>query len=329
VFAEIVNGDNGTWTTAHLFTGTADSRSQDWTPRAATRQTVLIASDQTKVWARYNAAEQPPVGAGETVAARVHRIVNFFAWPGTVIDPPGGSSRTEAATTLAQPGWELLNRAIDDELGVVFFTTDGALRWVNRETWLTTPPPRIALGCEAVSAGAHDVLTDATPANVDYQLRNDVFAANSGGTQQHVRSLASVDRFGPYGYSRTDLGLNSDQQAAEWAALVVQLYAFPQIAIEDVTISPAIDQRSWEVFATVLGWAWWTDIARIVWAPPDLPEHVIDGEARVVGVQHTIDRHRWEIVWSLIAAGLLGESGVVFTMGPHANDHLDTGFVLG
>jgi hypothetical protein len=79
----------------------------------------------------------------------------------------------------------------------------------------------------------------------------------------------------------------------------------------------------------VLGLEWITDLVRVVWAPPDRPADVIDGLSRVVGVTHTVTRTEWEVEWQLIDASTLAYAGVVFTLGPHTNDRLDAGFVLG
>ena len=89
---------------------------------------------------------------------------------------------------------------------------------------------------------------------------------------QSAVSDSSVDRYGSYEYKRTDLGLNDDAQAADWAEYVVVLYAYPQIALSDVTMRPAIADRSWEVWDGVLGLTMVTDLVRIVWAPPDRPD---------------------------------------------------------
>lgn len=328
VFAQVVNGADGTWHQYPIFTGTADLWAEDWVPHPWNREATLIATDGTKTWARYDKPEQAPVGGGETVTQRVHRLVDYFAWGGVVDDPAGGSTRTLAATTLAQPGWELLNRALDDELGVCYFTPAGHLRWINREAAQAAAPARIHLGCQTVDPAAHDVLADANPQKFDLQLRNDVYAANTGGTQQHATSAASVERYGPYQYQRTDLGLASDAQAAQWATQLVALYAFPQVGIDDVELLPALDPASWTVWATVLDFALYTDVATITWAPPDLPDHTITGDVRVVGWKHAITRHRWAVTWNTVAVRPLNQAGVVFTMGPHPNDRLDAGYVL-
>jgi hypothetical protein len=261
------------------------------------------------------------------VGQRIHRIVDFYGWEGEVVDPPGGSLVTLQATTLAQSSWELLNRATDDEIGYVYFDTDGRLRWINRQAWSTMAAPVITFGCDE-DPQHFDVLTDAQPSTLDLQMRNQVFAARAGGTTQTARSQSSVDKYGQYDYKRTDLGLASDVQAAQWAEYVVVLYAYPQISLSDVTALPAITERSWEAWSGVLGIVMVTDLVRILWAPPDRPDDVIDAVSRVVGYAHRIDFKQWEVQWQLVAASSLQFSGSVFTMGPHAQDRLDAGYVM-
>jgi len=325
VFAEVVNPTTAAVTQHWLFTGTADSWQQDWTTAPSSRQTTMIATDVTKRFARYDRPEQPAQGAGDTVQQRVHRIVDFFGWVGTVIDPTGGGVRTLAATTLAQSAWELLQRTLDDELGFAYFTPRGELRWLKRDVWFTIGAPFVTLGCDV----GFDVLVDATPTALDRQMRNAVFAARVGGTSQQSVSQASIDKYGQYDYNRTDLGLADDTQVSTWTSLVLQLYAYPQSTLADVTMQPRLAAQPWACWRDVLNTKAVTDPCRVVWAPPDHPSHVIDTTNRVVGFKHAITRHAWEVTWQLIAANPASSAGQIFHMGPHAQDRLDSGFVLG
>jgi hypothetical protein len=329
VFAEVIADPAAatpTVTTHYLFTGTADSWGEEWTPRPNRRHAVLIASDATKTWTRYDRPEQPPEGEGDTVAQRVTRLVDYYGWLGTV--EHGAGTVTLQATTLASAGWELLNRTLDDELGTVYFTPAGALRWLGRATWDRDPDPVATFGCDSIDADAFDVLVDASPSSVDTQLRNSIYAARSGGTTQTAVSESSVAKYGPYEYKRTDLGLATDAQAAEWATHVLQLYAWPQITLDDVTMRPALAPQSWECWAVVLGIEWVADAVRVLWAPPDFPDRVVDVLARVVGTVHNVTRTEWETEWVLVNADPIGLAGVVMHAGPHAQDRLDAGFVL-
>jgi hypothetical protein len=327
VFAEVVDGDLGTVTTHYLFTGTADSWQQDWTTRPNNRETKLVASDATKMLARLDRPEQPAVGAGDTTSQRVHRIVDFFGWVGTVIDPPAGGTVTLQATTLAQSAWELLNRTLDDELGYVYITAKGELRWLGRSTWSTSVPPSLTLGCGIV--GGYDILIDATPSALDRQMRNAVYAARAGGVAQSVVSASSIDRYGRYDYTRTDLGLADDSQAANWATTVVTMYAYPQVTLDDVTMRPDVDPKSWKPWRSILALTPVTDIVRVHWSPPDIPTgHVVDVNSRVFGITHTITRAVWEVKWQLVNSRPAALAGAVFTMGPHPQDRLDSNFVM-
>lgn len=326
-FTEVVDGTTGEWERFYLFVGTADSWAEDWTANPYERRCELIATDVTKMFVRMDRPEQPLVGEGDDVGQRIHRIVDFYGWEGEVIDPPGGSLVTLQATTLAQSSWELLNRATDDEIGYVYFDTEGRLRWINRQAWSTVSQPVITFGCHE-DAQIFDVLTDAQPSTLDLQMRNQVYASRSGGTTQIARSQSSINRYGQYDYKRTDLGLADDTQAGEWAEYVVVLYSYPQISLSDVTALPALAANSWEVWPGVLGITMVTDLVRILWAPPDRPDDVIDALSRVVGYSHRIDYKKWEVQWQLVAASSLQFSGSVFTMGPHAQDRLDAGYVM-
>jgi hypothetical protein len=329
-FAEVVNGDDGTWQRHYLFVGTADSWGEDWTPNPMERTCQLLATDITKQFVRMDRPEQPPVGAGDNVGQRIHRLVEFFDWPGEVVDPAGGSAIILQATTLAQPAWELLNRTTDDEIGYLYFDTQGRLVWINRQAWSTVSDPVLEFGCPYLDGGTgFDVLTDAAPSTLDLQMRNNVYASRAGGAMQQALSQASIDRYGGYEYKRTDLGISTDIQVAEWAEYVVVLYAFPQISLSDVTMQPSLIARSWEVWNGVLGITMVTDLVSIKWAPPDRPDDIIHAISRVVGHSHRISRGQWETQWQLVAANSLQFSGSVFHMGAHAQDRLNAGFVLG
>jgi hypothetical protein len=325
VTCEVVNPADSTITKYWLFTGTADSWQQDWTPQPSTRQTTLVATDVTRQFVRMDRPEQPAVGAGDTTKARVQRIVTFFGWLGTILAPAGNGAATLQATTLAQSAWELLNRTLDDELGYVHFTTKGELRWLDRSVWFTKTAPVVTLGCDV----GYDVLTDATPSSIGWQIRNAVYAARTGGTTQTATSPPSIDRFGQYDYTRTDLGLNDDTQVDKWADVVVQLYAYPQVTLDDVTFQPAIADQPWQAWKDILAVQQVSDIVRVHWAPPDIPDHARDISSRVVGYQHKITRTQWEMQWNLTAADPMSRLGAIFTIGPDPQDRLDSNFVLG
>jgi hypothetical protein len=327
VFAEVVDADTGAITREWLFTGTADSWGEDWTPHPRERVAVLTASGAAKRLVKSKQPEtDPPVGAGDTTEQRVQRILDWAEWLGGVV--PGAGVVTHAATALDADGWELLQSTLDDELGFVYVDAEGVVRWIGRHAWFTLGEPVLALGC---GEGLHDVLLDASPSAIDTQIRNRIFAGRDGSDVVAVEvSEASISRYGRYDYDRTNLGVETDAQAAAWGLDLLQLYAMPQVALADVTFRPGIDPRSWELWPQVLAVAFVTDLVRVLWAPADRPADApIDALVRVVGFHYAITRSAFEITWQTVDAEALAYSGMIFTLGPHAHDRLDAGFVLG
>lgn len=327
VFTEVVNGDDGSWTRRWLFTGTADSWAEDWTTRPQTRQCTLTATDTVKTFSSFHRpALTTAVGAGDTTQQRIARVATEVGFTGTIEDGVGVT--THAATDFDTDGWEEMSHSLTGELGYVHFTGDGHLRWVGRDAYFdSTSPPVLALGCDPAM---WDVLVDASPSPIDRQIRNAVFGQRPGGAVQSAMSTASIRKYGRYDFTRTDLDLATDAQVATWVTTVLQKYAYPQVSLNDLTMRPSIAARSWDCWKQVLAVRMVSDLVRVHWVPPDRPDDApIDTVARVVGVQHTVTRHAWEVRWQLVDASALLYSGLLFTMGPHANDRLDAGFVLG
>jgi hypothetical protein len=304
------------------FTGTADSWLEPWTPNRAKRQCRLVASDAVKDLVALDRGEQPAVGAGDTVDQRIARICTYYGWNGPrVLD---ASTVTLQATTLAQSAWELIQRATDDEIGYTFLDAGGTLRFYNRARWQASPPPAIAVGCTPtpITPAPYDVVVAAEAGPLDLHIRNAVYATRVGGTQQIARAQASIDRYRERGYKRTDLGVASDPQAADWANYVVGLQAWPITQLQSATLRPALDPTSW---LPVLSVNYMTDRARVLWTPPDDPTTTYDTTARVLGVADRVTYRRWELTWQLTQAQILSRT---WHLGAHRFDRLDDGNVL-
>lgn len=328
-FCEVVNALDGTWQRIMLFTGTADSWSEQWQLHPSDRQCELVATDSTKAWANF---DRPPVaaaGAGDTTAARIARIATYYGWVGPI--DAGTSAVTLQATTFDGQGWELLNRTMDDELGSIYFDRNGHLRWVGRNVWLNPGSPIVFIGCpppgDPLAASFHDIVSDAQPASLDAQMRNDIYGQRVGGAVVHVTSVQSINRYGRYGYTKDDLKVENDVQVGQWCTDLLQVDAYPRQALESVTLHPAIDPQSWKAWADVLLVKFASDIARISYIPPDDPTHKTDMGARIGGFEFDITYSEWTVLWHLIDAQFFAAANV-FTMGPDEADRLDSGFVL-
>lgn len=318
IWAEVLTGSS-TITTYWLHTGTVDSWSEEWEPSPTKRRAIVTSSDAVKDLVALDRGEQPPVGAGDTTAQRVDRILTYYGWSGTRnLD---SSTVTEQATTLAQSAWELISRAADDEIGMIWVSPDGVLQMRNRATWTQTPAPVLSVGC-APTLGLWEIAVDAQVSAAGRLFKNAAYVTRTGGTQQIVRSDTSIQLYGERDLKRTDLGHSADSVTATWGAFIVSLIGWPRARVETISLAPGLVPASW---TDVLGVDLVTDRIAVHWQPADASESV-DAVGRAVGIDHTIQRHGWEVTFSMALADVYGR---VLHWGTHPYDQLTRGNVYG
>jgi hypothetical protein len=284
-----------------------DTWQEDWELHKTEREAKVVASDAVKTLVNLDWGEQPAVGAGETVTQRINRILTHYGYTGSKnLDT---SAITLQATTLAVSAWELLGRSTDDELGFTWIDRLGVLQFRNRNTWKVLSPPVFTVGCP----GGYDSVIDAE-VQASGDMRNAIYASNTGGTTQVARSEDSITLYGTHGYKRTDLGMQNDGQAGAWATFLLQVNGYPRPHIQSVTLRPVFTPAMWP---ELLGLRLIQDRLRVQWQPPGEP--LIDAIGRVLGIDHSITRASWETEVSLTMADVFAR---VFHWGTHPNDRL-------
>jgi len=348
-FAEVINNPVNTANPGlvryPLFTGTADRWSTNWTRWPGERTAELVATDTTKQFVKFDQPEQPPQGAGDPVLPRLQRIATFFGWTGTIDGAGGGSTTTLQATTLAQSGWELFNRTLDDDLGFGWFApTQPSATWQPSfmvafgGIWSVAPTVAIDIGCQpdgVTSPHYYDIAVDTVPLGFDAQLRNAVYASRTGGTMQTVRNASSITKFGEQSLQRTDLGLQTDTQVIAWAQTLVNWGGYPHTTLESITLQPQVEPVAadtttgpWSAFKPLLFFST-TLVTRAVHVVFDeAPDYTADVVVRVCGVKHSVTPYEWLVELQTVPASVVPDT-VTFTMGPDARDRLDAGFLLG
>jgi hypothetical protein len=311
VWAEVLVNTT-TVDTFRIFTGTVDTWQEDWAFHKADRQARVEASDHTATLVNLDWGEQPDQGTGDTVDERIERILDHYGYLGA--RDLDASTITLQATTLAQSAWELIGRAVDDELGFVWFDREGTLQFRNRDVWRTRPTPVLTIGCP----DGHDAVVDAD-VSASGPMRNLINAAATGGTTQTARSDESIALYGVHGHKRTDLGLQTDTQAGAWAEFLIQVSGFPRATLDIATLKPAFTPAMWPA---LLDLKLVTDRVHVQWQPPGEP--LIESTGRVASVAHTITRHTWEVDLGFAMADIFNR---VLHWGRHPNDRLNSAYV--
>lgn len=282
-------------TTETMWSGVVDSVDLDYT--SVTWSTVTFRCVDGVAWLQ--AADLPelttPVGEGDTVAARITRILDRVGWPAEARDLDPITANTLQASTLAQPAWADILLAADSDAGYVWFDRSGRL--VYRTRGAIPAEPSLTFSSSATTAGKDFVAVTIT--RDVQQVYNSVSLARSGGTAVTVEDVDSQAVIGQVrGYSRSDLVCQTDENVADVAQWVVGTCADLITRVEEITIAPPADTdllavgEWWDLLRLEVG-----DVVRVVHATPDGRD--VDVEAVVRGMEWRAGVRSFELKVSL------------------------------
>jgi hypothetical protein len=257
----------------------------------------LTATDATKVLSDFDrVALGTAVGDDELSGARVHRVLDSVNWPIGQRDIDAGQS-TLQATTLDRSGWEELLKVQDSEIGQVFVDARGYVvfrdRYANmNDAGSTTVQAAFGDDVGELPFVDHEIINDHS------SLANVVRIAVVGGAQQTAEDTLSVQQYLTHTFERTDLILQNDDDAADYAAFVLTMSKDPELRFDSLKIQGSDDDALWEhILGREFG-----DLITLTRRPPGGgPE--VSRECYIIGVQHEVPGpNEWRTTWALQTA---------------------------
>lgn len=293
-----------------IFLGYADSWQLNWSD-SEWATTTLVATDGFKILGNFDPLEVAAVGAGEDSGARINRILDNAGWPTLDRDIDVGDS-TMQATNLSQNALTELKLVADSELGDVFMTREGYVRFRRRTAYLEdteATTAQIWLDDQTPYTDPSQRSYAATAIAYDVDLiRNIANIGRSGGTVQTVQNATSIATYLNQSYTRQDLLLETDAECLDQANWIVSRNSDPELRFNSVTLEMVggndASRLLWDTALNIeLGAR-----VRIVKRPPGGGSS-IDRYAWVIGINHTISNPRmggganWTIEFLLADVG--------------------------
>ena len=268
-------------TTEVVWVGVVDSVDLDYA--SVTYSTVRFACVDGVAYLQ--AADLPelstPVGAGDTVAARITRILDRVGWPAAARDLDPVTANTLQATTLAASAWADILLAADSDSGYVWFDRQGRL--VYRTRGAIPASPSLTFSSSATTAGKD--FEAVTITRDVQQVYNSVSLARKDGTAITVEDVDSQALIGQVrGYARSDLVCETNTDVENVASWIIGTSSDLLTRVEEITLSPPADTdllaegEWWELLRLEMG-----DVVRVVHATPDGRE--VDVNAVVRGLE--------------------------------------------
>jgi hypothetical protein len=298
---------NGQW--RDLWRGFADS--WDIThPSPTFSQATVACTDAQKVFGSKNrAALGAPVGEGELSGARVNRIADSAGWPvrDRLIDV--GKSALQGTTLEGDPWTELL-LVQDTELGEIYIDPTGKLVFKDRHAILTEPLSTTSQAIFGRSGQSGELpYVSLQPAYDDEDIRNVIRIARAGGAQQEARDADSIAAYLEKTYERTDLLMQTDDEALSYAKFLLSQSKDAQVRFTQITVDPAAQPA--DLWAHVFGRDF-GDRVTIRSRPPGVG--LVERDVFIRGIAGSYAGiNRLQVTWTLQpaakATGLVWDSG--------------------
>ena len=217
-----------------IFTGRADNWVQAfalWADETVT----LIAADALEEWSRFNGDAQAEQGEGDTVKDRLERIADLMAWDRALLESDVGQTLLQE-TTLAQPALQMALLAANSEGGWLFADKHGIIQFYSRSrSW--TPED---VGPVWYISDDDDAVLPYDGMVIQYsaeKVRNDLFIAGAGLTQQRAVNEESVALYGRKTWSRNDLIMQNQDELVQLGATYLAYWSVPDIEFSPVSFS--------------------------------------------------------------------------------------------
>ena len=300
-------------TTYNLWSGFADG----WLPATVTyeggyAELTVAGTDAFKVLAGITLATVAAEGGGAATGARVKDILSRAGWYTSaerLLISAGNS--TLQATTLGADPLCLMQIAVDSEIGQLYVNGAGAVVFRARRDLVTDTRSNTVqavfgdLPGTVQPAGTELAYAAVGRANDDTTIANDIQATRLGGTLQEVQDAPSVARYlFPRTYSRTDLILQNDSDALNWANWVLSVSKGAEDRFETLAVDPAADPAN--LWPQVLGREIGDRIQ--VWHRPASVATPITKDCFIAGITHAWDSiaSSWLTTWTLQDASKYG-----------------------
>jgi hypothetical protein len=232
-----------------LFRGFADDFKPTYDGGFWTLSTV-VATDATKVFAAFDRQPIGPVGAGEATGARIGRILDQSGWPATDRVIATGDT-TLQATDLSGNQLAELQLVQDTEQGEFYVDGQGWAVFRNRRAALTDPrsnTSQCTFGDGGFAATGEVPYADVEMSTPGDTIVNVINVQRVGGAEQLVEDAVSKARYQPKTHSRSDLLMETDDAALQWAAWLRYQYSTPARRFSKIMFNnprPDVESTFW------------------------------------------------------------------------------------
>jgi hypothetical protein len=219
-----------------------------WDPDATSPLVGIITVTATDGFILLNQATDElvaPVGANESVTARVTRVLDAMNWPAAARSL-GTTSEILQATSFGSPGLEMIQDAVKAEIGEFYMQPDGVAFLRGRHAIQTDSRSATSQGTFGSNRAGGEIPYVGRPVTAwDKQnMHNRVKATIEGSVNAQVaQDATSIGLYGTaYTVEELALKLTTDSEALSWANYVLAADVKPTFRFSGITLNSALEQ---------------------------------------------------------------------------------------
>lgn len=215
-----------------VFAGYIDGYTYDYQPGVNAARVSIKASDGFKVL--NNSTVSTVVNAaGDLTGTRVNNLLDAVSWPPSMRSVSAGRTTLQVDPGTVRTAADAISTVSDSEFGAFFFDGGGNAVFRDRDSL-------VLAAANSPTAFADDgtgiAYMGVTFAHDDVLIANDVTVSRVGGTPQEVQDAASQAAYYKQSLERTNLLMDSDDDALNQATSILTMRKDPKVRIESFVL---------------------------------------------------------------------------------------------
>ena len=245
--------------------------------------------------------------AGNLSGTRITQILDAIAWPNSMRDIDAGQTTVQANPTTNATALAKLQQVTDSEYGSLYIDASGNMVFQDRlftETSVAATPTVFADNGTGIPYSQIKWLFD------DTQVYNSASITRIGGTAQTAENASSIALYFKHSYNRTDLIMETDAVALQYAQAYVASRQATTIRCDAISLD--LNTTSTAGVTAALQLDYFDPITVKSTQPAATGTSTLDKTLQIFGVSHAVTPNTWVTTFTtlepIIDAFIIGSS---------------------
>jgi hypothetical protein len=232
--------------------------------------------------------------AGQLSGARINNLLDAISWPSSMRDIDAGQTTMQADPGTPRTALAACQTVTTSEYGAFYVDATGSFVFQDRALTSSSVAATPTVFQDDGSAGL--LYFDAAWVLNDVLIYNQANITRSGGTTQTAINQASIDKYFLHSYTQTDLLMQTDAVALDYAQAYVASRAETSVRCDAIVLDLYTENYDAGI-AAALGLDYFDPITVITTQPGST---TLQKTLQIFGVAMTINPNRWRVTFTTL-----------------------------